>query len=67
MKFGMMTHFDRLKKIDEQIFDLKKQDSGRPMPGQVCGRHTQSYSAGYRIDTVRMPMWCILAQAAEYD
>jgi len=38
MKFstGMTMHFDSLKPSGEQKFDLKNQDGGQPMPGQVC-------------------------------
>jgi len=52
MKFGMKTHFDILKK------NLNP-DSGRPIPGHVCGRYTQSHSPRDRTGTARMPMGCI--------
>jgi len=35
---------------------VNNQDGGRPMPGQIRGRYTQSGSAGDRTGTVQMPM-----------
>jgi len=37
MKFGIMTHFDPLKPSDGQKCDLRNQNDGQLMPGQIRG------------------------------
>jgi len=65
----MKTHFDPLKPSEEQRFDFYKNNGGRPMPGHVRGRHTQSDSTSdrtsYDADTDEGAYWRDMANTTE--